>query len=353
MNIVYGVSGEGLGHVFEAIEIVTLLQGDGHTVKVLTYGDRACRSLAAFQPTRIEGVHLCFDARGLSLWETLRGNFRCFPFYLKNGRRLMRELVDFRPDVFITAYEPFTTFASHRLRKPLISMDNQNQLRDLPRPQGANALAFYLARYTTRVVTYGAAEYIVKSFSRRMLGTSHVHFVSPIIQGEIRRLHPRNGSHVLVYLTKPNPDLIEVLKSMNETFVVYCNNRVGKDQNIIHRAQGPGYLGDLGSCKAIIGTTGFSLIADSIYLKKPYYGVPLKKQFEQTHNAHFLGSSGLGEFSETVSRERLERFLARLPDFREKLAKYDLDPAEQEETLRELLAQRERLLNRRYAPHRD
>jgi uncharacterized protein (TIGR00661 family) len=108
---------------------------------------------------------------------------------------------------------------------------------------------------------------------------------------------------VLVYLTKPNPNLIEVLKSVNETFVVYCSNRVGEDQNIIHRAQGPGYLGDLGGCKAIVGTTGFSLIADSIYLKKPYYGVPLKKQFEQTYNAHFLGSSGLGEFSETVSKE--------------------------------------------------
>ena len=55
MKIVYGVSGEGLGHVFEAIEMVTRLKREGHSVKVLTFGDRAMHALAAFSPTRIEG----------------------------------------------------------------------------------------------------------------------------------------------------------------------------------------------------------------------------------------------------------------------------------------------------------
>jgi uncharacterized protein (TIGR00661 family) len=143
---------------------------------------------------------------------------------------------------------------------------------------------------------------------------------------------------VLVYLTKPNPDLIEVLKSMDGTFIVYCHNRVGEDRNIIYRAQGENFVRDLASCRAIIATAGFSLIADSIFLRKPYFAVPLRKQFEQTHNAHFLGESGLGEYSEIVTREALERFLSRLPEYREKLDKYDFDPAEQEETLRVLLA---------------
>lgn len=341
MNIVYGVSGEGLGHVFEAIEIGTLLKRDGHNVKILTYGDRACDSLGALKPTRIEGVHLCFNERGLSLWMTVRRNFRVFPFYFRNTRRLLREIAEFRPDVFITAYEPFTMLASHRLGRPLISMDNQNELRDLPRPKGANAFAFHLARLATIVATYGAAAYIVKSFSRRGPGADRMHYVAPIIQGEIRRLTPTNGSHVLVYLTKPNPELIGVLKSMDGTFIVYCHNRVGEDGNVVYRAQGENFLRDLVSCRAIIATAGFSLIADSIFLRKPYYAVPLRKQFEQTHNAHFLVESGLGEYSESVTRETLARFLSRLPEYREKLDKYDFDPADQEETLRALLAKLE------------
>jgi uncharacterized protein (TIGR00661 family) len=332
------VSGEGLGHVFEAIEIIRRLQEDGHTVKVLTFGDRACRSLAAFAPTRIEGVHLFFNARGLSLATTLRRNRRCFPFYWRNTRSLLRELAEFQPDVFLTAYEPFTTFAAHRLGRPLVSMDNQNGLCRLRREPGVDLFGFYLVRWATRVVTWGAAEYIVKSFERGEEGERHVHVVAPLIQQGIRDLRPTNGSRVLVYLTKPNAAIIDILKSIPEEFVVYGQQRTGEDRNIIYRAQGPDYLPDLAGCKAIIGTTGFSLIADSIYLKKPYFGVPLKGQFEQEHNARFLARSGLGEFAEVLSRARLEGFLARLPEYRRRLAAYDLDPAEQEETLRRILA---------------
>jgi len=336
MNILYGVSGEGLGHVFEAIEIVSRLRREGHAVKVLTYGDRACGLLEAFQPTRIEGIHLQFNARGMSLFDTVSRNLKIFPFYVRNWRRLRREIAAFQPDAVITAYEPFSTLVAHALGKPLISMDNQNELLHLPASE-EGSFALKLAQLATRVCTYGAAHYIVKSFHRMDGGGTNVHFVSPIIQSEIRRLEPREGRHVLVYLTKANPELISVLKSMDETFVVYCNNRVGEEGNISYRAQGESYLSDLCDCKAIIGTTGFSLIADSIYLRKPYYGVPLRKQFEQTHNAHFLRSSGLGEFSEGTSREDLERFLASLPVYRERLARYRLDPAEQEETLLALL----------------
>ncbi len=337
MNIVYGVSGEGLGHVFEAIEITTRLRLEGHHVKVLTYGDRACHCLSAFDPTPIEGIHLYFDAKGMSLAATVFKNLRIFPYYLRNWRRLRRELEAFKPDVFVTAYEPFSMVASHVMRKPLISMDNQNELLYIRAPKGTNMFAFWVAQLATRLCTYKATHYIVKSFNRRRSEGNRVRFVSPIIQNEIRRETPAVGNHVLVYLTKPNPELIDALKSMDETFVVYCNNRAGSDGNITYRAQGPTYVRDLTTCKAIIGTTGFSLIADSIFLKKPYYGVPLRKQFEQTYNAHFLSESGLGEYSESISRERLERFLANLPGYRERLAAYNLDPAEQEETLLEFL----------------
>jgi uncharacterized protein (TIGR00661 family) len=337
MNIVYGVSGEGLGHVFEAIEIVRRLNGEGHSVMVLTYGDRAFKALEAFNPTRIEGVTLYFNTKGMSLFDTVFKNLRIIPFYIRHWRRLKRDILDFRPDLFVTAYEPFSMVASHLLGKPLISMDNQNELLHMDAPHGTDLFAFRLARLATRICTYGAAVYIVKSLDKPHGGDNRVRFVSPIIQEEIRRLQPTNGDHVLVYLTKPNPPLIELLKSMDETFVVYCNNRVGADQNITYRAQGPTFVCDLSACKAIIATTGFSLIADSIYLKKPYFGVPLRKQFEQTHNAHFLVKSGFGEYSEVITKAELEGFLSNLERYRERLSTYDLDPSEQENTLLSVL----------------
>lgn len=337
MNIVYGVAGEGLGHVFEAIEMVTRLRREGHAVKVLTFGDRAMGILREFGATRIEGIQLYFGPRGLSLPATVRRNLGCIPFYARNWRRLRRELEAFGPDVFVTAYEPFTTFASHRLGRPLVSMDNQNELLYMRAPRGRGAFAFHLARLATRVCTHGADQYIVKSFDRTPRGGRNVHFVYPVIQGEIRALRPTSGPHVLVYLTKPNPGLIEVLRGMDAPFVVYCNNRVGEEGNLSFRAQGPGFPRDLGSCRAIIGTAGFSLIADSVYLRKPYFAVPLKKQFEQTHNAHFLRQSGLGAFAENPTRQELAAFLANLDAYRRRLQEYRIDPAEQEEKLLELL----------------
>ena len=337
MNIVYGVAGEGLGHVFEAIEMVTRLRREGHTVKVLTFGERALGVLKAFGPTRIAGIHLHFGGRGLSLAATVRGNLGLIPFYMRGWRRLRRELEDFAPDVFITAYEPFTTFASHVLGRPLISMDNQNELLYMRRPPGAGAFDFQLARLATRVCTCGADQYIVKSFDRAPRAGSNVHFVYPVIQSEIRALRPSNGDLVLVYLTKPNPELTALLRSMDGQFAVYCNNRVGTEGNLSYRAQGEGFVRDLGSCRAIIGTAGFSLIADSIYLRKPYFAVPLKRQFEQTHNAHFLRRSGLGEYSENPSRQDLARFLGSLDDYRGRLERHRIDPAQQEETLLALL----------------
>jgi uncharacterized protein (TIGR00661 family) len=150
MNIVYGVSGEGLGHVFEAIEVTARLQAVGHRVKVLTYTDRALDALSAFQPTRIEGISLVFDEAGLSILQTTRRNLPMFGFFARHWGRLRRELEDFRPDVFITAYEPYTMVMAHVLGRPLISMDNQNELLHLPRPQGAEWMGF-------RVVQLAAA----------------------------------------------------------------------------------------------------------------------------------------------------------------------------------------------------
>ena len=337
MNIVYGVSGEGLGHVYEAIEIATHLKGLGHTVKILTYGERACASLARFNPTRIEGIQLYFKPKGMSLVDTVTKNLGCIPFYARHGRRLMRELEAFRPDVFITAYEPFTTTMAHAMRIPLISMDNQNELLHILPPDEGYGVAFALVQWATRVCTHGAAHYVVKTFHAPGVQRGNVHFVAPIIQNEIRRLSPEYGDHVLVYLTKPNPELIEVLRTIDETFHVYCHNREGREGNIVYRRQGAAYVEDLRSCKAIVATTGFSLIADAIYLKKPYYGVPLKRQFEQTHNAHFIRDAGFGEFSETITRANLTGFLGRLAGYRENLVRYALDPAQQENTLVALL----------------
>jgi uncharacterized protein (TIGR00661 family) len=270
MNIVYGVSGEGLGHAFEAIEIIEILRREAHSVKVFTFGDRASNRLAVFHPTRIEGLSLHVNSRGFSLARSVVNNWRCIPFYLRNWQRLRDELRTFHPDVFITSYEPFTTIVSHWMHKSLISMDNQNELLYIKKPRGSPTIHFKLAQWLTRIFTYRASYYIVKSRTKIETGKKNVYFVSSHIQNEIRSLSPTTGEHILVYLTKPNQNLIKILKLIPE---------------------------------------------------------------EQVYNAYFLRESGLGEFSLNVTKYELEQFLSNLAIYQNRFAQYQINPDEQKEIL--------------------
>lgn len=342
MRIIYGVSGEGLGHVYEAIEIAELLQREGHAVKILTYGKRALDALAAFQPTRIEGIPLYVRDNRVALWQTAIRNRHTLTFFLRHWRRLKRELQAFEPDVFLTAYEPYTTLMSHVLRRPLISMDNQNGLRYLRRVPVGSAVDMAVVKLATKLCTFGASYYLVKSYRPLVATDPRDRIVAPIVQREIRALNPTVGEHFLVYLTKPNPEILRVLREWNEPCFIYCHDRVGAEGKLTFRPRGRHFLGDLAGCRAIIGTAGFSLIADAIYLRKPYFAVPLAKQFEQTMNALFLAESGLGTYSENPSVADLRQFVADLPRYRERLDAQSFDPSQQETALLDVLARLQR-----------
>jgi uncharacterized protein (TIGR00661 family) len=344
MRIIYGVSGEGLGHVYEAIEIAEMLKREGHVVKILTFGHRALDALKDFSPTRIEGFPLHVESNRMSVWKTAVRNRRTLTFFARNWRRLRRELEAFEPDVFLTAYEPYTTVMSHVLRRPLVSMDNQNGLRYLRRAPVGSAMELAVVRIATRFCTLGAAYYLIKSYRPLEPNNPRDRIVAPIVQRDIRALTPTAGDHFLVYLTKPNPEFLDVLRELDEPCVIYCHDRVGDEGKLRFRPRGQGFLADLASCRAIIGTAGFSLIADAIYLKKPYFALPLVKQFEQTMNALFLADSGLGTYSEAPSVGELRQFIADLPRYAERFESQRFDPTEQESALREVLG---RLARRR------
>jgi Glycosyl transferase family 1 len=72
-------------------------------------------------------------------------------------------------------------------------------------------------------------------------------------------------------------------------------------------------------------------------LRKPYFGVPIRKQFEQVHNAYFLRESGVGEFSLDVTKDEIEKFLSSLANYQNRFAEYRNNSDEQKETLLKIL----------------
>ncbi len=65
---------------------------------------------------------------------------------------------------------------------------------------------------------------------------------------------------------------------------------------------------------------GFTLISESIYLKKPVLSIPVKGQFEQILNAIYLERLGYGEFHEELEKDSVIHFLSKLDSYNDSLS---------------------------------
>jgi uncharacterized protein (TIGR00661 family) len=131
----------------------------------------------------------------------------------------------------------------------------------------------------------------------------------PILRDDILRLKPTTKDYVLVYQTNSsNKKLIDMLKMINERFLVYGFNIEKKDKNIqFKKFNEDVFFDDLANCKAVITNGGFTLIGEALHLKKPILSIPIKHHFEQIVNAIYLKRLGYGEFYEKIYSKKYSR----------------------------------------------
>jgi len=343
MKIIYGLSGEGKGHAAVANEVISLLIKEGHEVKVVTYG-KSYEFLKKYSPLKIEGITQYYSKKNkLSLIKTIFKNLNFLFFYFNGWKDVRKKIEEFSPDLFILSFEPLTLKLARSLGKPSISITNQRALLYLKNkiPFG-HKISFLVSKIATKLATNGADYHIILSFDSLKSKEKNVFFVLPIIQEEIRNLKAREGSKVLVYLKKPNPRLIEILKNVDETFLVYGSEINKQEKNLFYKKSGDSFINDLRDCKAIIATTGLSLIAEAIYLKKPFFGVPPKNEFEQRLNAEFLKERGIGDFSEEPSKKEFNAFFNKLQTYRKELKKLNFHGDEAKKVLFKLISKIEK-----------
>jgi len=327
MNIVYALSGEGRGHASTARSVLPVLEGAGHRLKVVTYG-RSVSQLRDYDLLEIRGIRHSYNRAGrLSLPKSIAGNLGVLGYYWANWTSLRRQLRAFSPDLFIVNFEPFSALLARSLGVPFVSFDNQHALVFLQQrvPPGFR-LSSLITKAATRVVTAGAEAYVVMSFSAAPWRRGNVHIVPPVVQSEFRRLRPEIGDYVLVYLKEPNPSFLQVLRQIDERFVIYGYNVDTADGNLTFRRFNDDMPREMAACKAVMGTSGLSFITEAVWLKKPYFGVPLKNEFEQTTNSFFIKEAGWGDFSEQPTRDEVEGFFRGLQGFRAALAEFRFDP---------------------------
>ncbi len=328
MKILYGLAGEGFGHSSRALVVGDYLEKKGHEVKILTYGQAIDVLKDRFDVFEVEGLHLIFEESVLKKRQTVKYNAENFPKNLKNWKKFHELMKEFDPDVCVSDMEPIVPVLRYWHNKPLICFDNQHRLTNLEIDIPSEYLSSYvLAKGAVDTFVRRADYFIVTSFVDvpiRNKDKENTIIVPPIIREDVRNVSSTIGDKILVYLTKKDESVIDILKGMREDFVVYGYNVNDVDGNLEYKVRDT-FLDDLAACNGVIATAGFTLMSESLYLNKPYLAVPLVGQFEQTLNALFLQNAGFGEFTENLSEKDIAHFLYRMEDYRNKLKEFDPD----------------------------
>jgi len=337
MKILYGVCGEGFGHSSRAKVIINHLQKKDHKILIITYG-KAYPILKNFNTIKVEGITLSFKKERLSLPDTISHNIKTLPKNIKNFEKIKKKINNFSPQLCISDMEPFIPIISNILKLPLISIDNQHRLTHMKiKVPSKYKEDFLVAKTAVNMCVSRAEAFIILSFVKGKKTGKDIYIVNPILRKEIIKLKPKKTNKILVYQTRPNKKLIKILKNISEKFVVYGYNKEKIEQNLEFLKTGKNFIKNLAKCKAVIATSGFTLMSESIYLKKPYFAIPQKGQFEQTLNSLFLKNSKLGDFSEDPTEKEINIFLKNLKKYESNLKKQKTNPSEALTTLDKIL----------------
>lgn len=68
------------------------------------------------------------------------------------------------------------------------------------------------------------------------------------------------------------------------------------------------FMLDLASARAIISGGSFTVLTESLALRKPILSLPIKGQFEQEMNAFYLEKAGYGKNCKSITKKVIEDF---------------------------------------------
>ena len=325
MNILYGVSGDGYGHSSRALVVANYLKKKGHKVKILTYGQAYKVLKSQFDCLKISGMTLVFNKGVLDKGQTFKQNSREVSKNILKVKKFHQLIKSFKPDLCISDFEPIVPILSYLNKLPLISLDNQHRITNLEFKVPKKYHRDYLrAKAVIKAFILKADCFIIASFSSAAIKKKKTFVVSPIIRESVKKIKPKYGNKILVYLTRKDSRVLKVLKNINENFVIYGYNANKKDKNLTFKTRKT-FLQDLANCKAIIAGSGFTLMSEALYLNKPYFAIPLKGQFEQVLNSLFLKQAEFGDYSDSLEEKDIIYFLYNLEKYKKNLKKYKFD----------------------------
>lgn len=342
MNIVIGVCGIGSGHCVRQSLVAEHLINNGHNV-VLCSNNHGIRFFQAALPQAFRLEVWCpwiqSNKDGLDFTNIISSPInRTTDGYVRNFV-VMKDVMSLfggAPDLVITDYDPAVAQLAYATGAPLVTIDNHSivfkyKFSEIdgfgPKEELARlGLLFPNANLRISMALFKQV--------REPVGIFPVSIIAPIVRQSILQLERRGESacdrpKIVVYLSCPYASLpqneVEIVNIFKQfiqyEFIMFSANIVKKerDENITRCPFGTKSFSDsLAEATGVVCTAGFGLLSELLYLEIPAYVIPMPS-FEQHHNAMSCSEMGIGIKNNLVSVKKLDEFLARLEEYRDKI----------------------------------
>lgn len=336
-RIVYAASGDGYGHAVRAHSVAEGLLQRGHDVRFVC-SHRAIQYLGEHFPGRVHevlGLLTTYRDGRADIFDTVvRNTVKLWRSARASNTSLKRMLQDYRPDLVITDFEPFTAFWARRTGVPYISLDNQHLLThcELEHPAGFTRDIFnaYLA---IRLYYGGAKRYLITSFIRAPIRYHPTTLVDPVLRPQVYARKAERGDFLLAYKGAggDNVPMQRVLEENGRApiraYGFGVSGRRGTTEFKPFCSEE--FLRDLAGCSAVIASAGHSLVSECLYFEKPMLLVPIAQQYEQLLNAYHVEKLGAGMAVHRLTAAAIDEFVDRIDSFRaaiSRLPKASLEP---------------------------
>jgi len=126
MKVLYGVTGEGMGHAMRSRVVLEHLVAEQHDVTIMASG-RAVDFLSKrfADVNRIHGLHMIYEENRVRIDKTLWSNVLSGAAGIPRNIAAYFELIgEFRPEVVISDFESWTYLYGKMHRLPVLSIDN-------------------------------------------------------------------------------------------------------------------------------------------------------------------------------------------------------------------------------------
>ena len=283
MKILYAIQGTGNGHVSRAREIVPYLKRYGD-VDILLSGNNVHLNLPFDIKYRSTGISYHYGTDGKIDMKTSIKKF--------TPLKIIKEVMEFpikQYDLIINDYEFISSWAAWLANKRFVSFGHQPSFLspNTPLPEKRNMAGNLILKY-----------HIKQSNPIGLHFEKYDDFIyTPIIRSQIRNLDVTNGEHYTVYLSSfGDEELFNQLSKIDvkwEVFSIRAKEKYTRNNVTFFPANNDGFLNSVASCKGLLTGAGFEGPAETLYLGKKLFCIPIGMQYEQYCNGAALTKLGV------------------------------------------------------------